>query len=305
MIEFDRVLFIRLGRESNWAKNCIEKGTLTLGYSSELHENCLNGDWDTVLEYWTKKCKTKGKAKDYTNQIQSFYTADSKVLWVTFWERKLYYCFSTPEITEVNKGGERERKTINGWSCKDIENNDLTFDRLSTKLTKTQGYQGTICEIKEIEYLKNKINCSSSEITKIVKVKKEELIDAIIPLLKDLNWYDFELLVDLIFTYSGWKRIETLGKTQESIDLDLQLPINNKRAFVQVKSKSTFKEYSDYKDDFENMNQYDEFYYFVNCADKKLIDDSRNYGSQIYTDKTLAGLVLKSGLLDWLIEKTN
>ena len=53
------------------------------------------------------------------------------------------------------------------------------------------------------------------------------------------------------------------------------------------------------------MNQYDEFYYFVNCADNKLIDDSRNYGSQIYTDKTLAGLVLKSGLLDWLIEKTN
>jgi len=50
------------------------------------------------------------------------------------------------------------------------------------------------------------------------------------------------------------------------------LPINNKRAFVQVKARSTYKEYLEYKEDFENMSQYDEFYYFVSKGDKKLID---------------------------------
>lgn len=305
MIEFDKALFIRLGQKNQWAEECIDKGKLMLGFNSPYHIECLKHNWSVIQKFWENEGKSKGKAKDYTNQIKKFYTADSKVLWVTFYKRKLYYCFSEPKIVEEGKGGNRVRTTITGWSYLDNENKELSFDRLSTKLTKTQGYQGTICEIREIDYLKNKINCNCSEITQIAKSKKNELIKSIIPLISELNWYDFELLVDLIFTYSGWKRIETLGRNQSSIDLDLELPINNKRAFVQVKSRSTFKEYIEYKEEFENMSQYDEFFYFVSKGDKKLIELAAVENNHIFTGYRLAQLVIKSGLIDWIIEKTN
>lgn len=307
MIDFKKALFIRLGDKGSWAQECIDKGVIRLSFKNPYHQECLKGNWDLLKNHWvSSENKTKGKATDYTNQVKNFYTSDSKVLWVTFHNRKLYYCFSEPTITELYPGGERDRPVIGKWSCKDLEGKELTFDRLSTKLTKTQGYQGTICEISEIEYLKNKINSSSSEITALAKEKKEELVSALVPLLQDLNWYDFELLIDLIFTYSGWKRIETLGKTQESIDLDLQLPINESRAFVQIKSKSAAKEYYEYKEDFDSKDQYNEFYYFVNqTSDLKLIELAENKDNHIFTGKPLAELVLKCGLLDWVIEKTN
>lgn len=307
MIEFKKALFIRLGAKSSWANECIKNGVLRLGFRSPHHTEVIEGRWEVLNKYWIEKeKKSKGKSTDYTNQIKNFYTADSKVLWVTFHDRKMYYCFSEPIIQELYLGGERERPAIGGWSCVDVLGKDLTLERLSTKLTKTQGYQGTICEIKEVEYLKNKINCLSSEITSLAKQKKNELIDATIPLLQDLNWYDFELLIDLVFTYSGWKRIETLGRTQVSIDLDLQLPINDSRAFVQIKSESNSKEYFEYKEDYDSKDQYDEFYYFVNkTSDKKLLELANKKENHIFIGKPLAELVLKCGLLDWVIEKTN
>ena len=90
------------------------------------------------------------------------------------------------------------------------------------------------------------------------------------PLIQSLSWKDFELLVDLIFTSSGWQRISVVGKTEKYIDIELISPVNNKRAFVQVKSQSTFNEFEIYKSKFNNMKQYDEMYYVVHTPDKKL-----------------------------------
>jgi hypothetical protein len=46
---------------------------------------------------------------------------------------------------------------------------------------------------------------------------------------------DFETLVDLMFSTSGWRR-GIIGNTQKTLDLDLLLPSTGERAFVQVKS---------------------------------------------------------------------
>lgn len=305
MIDFKKALFIRLGEKGSWAQECIDKGVIRLSFKNPYHQECLKGNWGVLKKYWIANGKAK-KATDYTNQVINFYTADSKVLWVTFHNRKLYYCFSEPLIKELYLGGERERPVISKWSCEDIEGNELTFDRLSTKLTKTQGYQGTICGINEIEYLKNKINVIKSEQLILVEQNQKNLINSIIPLLQDLNWYDFELLVDLIFTNSGWKRIERRGGAEESIDLDLLMPINNRRAFVQVKSKSTFQEYENYLSKFDTLNQYNEFYYFVNVVeDKRLLELINKESESIFSGYKLAKLVLSCGLLNWVIEKTN
>ncbi len=43
-------------------------------------------------------------------------------------------------------------------------------------------------------------------------------------LMRLLGPRDFELLVDLVFTTSGWQRVGSVGGTQKTLDLDLTLP---------------------------------------------------------------------------------
>jgi hypothetical protein len=70
--------------------------------------------------------------------------------------------------------------------------------------------------------------------------------EASLALMKLLGWRDFELLVDLVFTSSGWRRVGIVGKTQKTLDLDLILPSTGERAFVQVKSTTTLAELAEY-----------------------------------------------------------
>jgi uncharacterized protein YwlG (UPF0340 family) len=52
-----------------------------------------------------------------------------------------------------------------------------------------------------------------------------------------LHWKDFELLVELVMTQGGWRRVSATGGTQHTIDLELELPLTGERALVQVKSQ--------------------------------------------------------------------
>ncbi len=68
---------------------------------------------------------------------------------------------------------------------------------------------------------------------------REAAHEAIVNLLRLLRPQDFEILVDLVFYTSGWRRQGVVGKTQKDIDLSLLLPSTGERACVQVKSRTT------------------------------------------------------------------
>lgn len=63
----------------------------------------------------------------------------------------------------------------------------------------------------------------------------------IVDMMRFLNPYDFELLVELVFAQSGWQRISSSGGTQKTIDLELYLPSTKDYAFVQVKIRNKSK----------------------------------------------------------------
>ncbi len=259
-IQAQKAFFIKLGRSGSWAPECINKSRLQLGFKNPHHQKCIEGDWDFIRNYWKNDVhKTDGKATETTNQIRYFYESEADVLWITFHNRKLYWCFSKREITELE--GIRIRPCKDSQSCKDINGNELTVEALSSKFTQTQRFQGTICKIEALDYLKRRLN--GTELPSVIRARKayKELKDSLIDLIKSLTWKDFELLIDLIFSYSGWKRIETLGKDQKWIDLVLQSPVTGKKAFVQVKSESDLPTFQEYVERFKNMNQYKLFLY--------------------------------------------
>jgi len=305
MIKPEKVFFIKLGSKGDWEEECVDiENTIKLGFHNPLHDECLKGNWDKVNHYWrTTGQKTLGKATETTNQIKTFYETNEKTLWITFYKRKLYWCFVKPEVT-ILKDRSRIRNVKGKWSCKDINGDELFVENLRGSLTKVQGFRGTICSVSEADYLVNRINCvTSSDVTEFLN-KLNALKKSMIPLIKGLNWKDFELLTDMIFLTAGWQRISTRGKTEKSIDLTLLSPLNNKKAFVQVKSKSSFNEYQKYLNDFKNMDQFNELYYVVHSADEKLISAEAPSNVNIITIQSIADLVVDSGLVNWLVDKT-
>jgi Protein of unknown function (DUF3631) len=68
--------------------------------------------------------------------------------------------------------------------------------------------------------------------------KYDDLIQNVGDLLDQLHQEDFELLIELIFSSSGWRRISSLGGIQKFFDMTLVLPTTGEKCSVRVKSQT-------------------------------------------------------------------
>ncbi|MEC9340074.1 MAG: restriction endonuclease, partial [Pseudomonadota bacterium] len=288
-----------------WERHCIEEQkTLRLGYESPHHQESLNGDWETVRNFWlAARNGNQGAASRDLNQIRDFYELSESDIWITFYQRKMYWCHAHKEVHELEDGS-RIRNVIDRWSCYDKNGNPLSIENIDGRITKVQGYRGTICGVEIPEYLVRKIN---GEVQPEIRSTKDALTAlklSIENLIKGLWWNDFELLVDLIFSQSGWQRISVLGKTEKDIDLDVFSPVTQKRAFVQVKSTTTANQIESYREIFNQYHQYDEMYFvfhtFSGDLEELKIDDAR---VAVWDISKVADLVIKAGLIEWLLAK--
>lgn len=297
------VRFIKLGQGGCWESGCIDntKPTIRLGFDSPLHQTCLDGDWESVAAYWKKKHPRE--ATKIVNQTKDFYTLGSKTMWITFYDRKLYWCFAQPKVIELEPGGSRVRKVTNRWNCEDNFGNVLFLDSLSGKLTRVVGFRGTICKVHEWSYLLSRIKGESQEDTKKAETAFESLTNALVPLIQKLNWKDFELLVDFIFSRGGWQRRSRLGGTEKSIDLELMSPVIGRRTFVQVKSEASMDDLKKSIAAFQKMKQFQEMFFVVHTARPKLREHAKSEKVNFLGLEELAPLVVDSGISHWLIDK--
>lgn len=305
MIEAKTIKFIKLGRSGGWEERCIEsdKPMIRLGFDNPHHRRCIDGEWDFINRYWLES-KTKGKATETTNQIKDFYTQPSETMWITFYKRKLYWCFAKEEVVHLEDGS-RIREVDGEWQSCNVKGEPLYVENLSGKLTKVQMFRGTICSVKESNYLLKRIN--AIELPEVQKAKDclNNLVSDLKPLIKNLGWQDFELLVDLVFSNAGWQRIATLGKVEKSIDLDVISPVTGRRAFIQVKSQSSKDEFKDYIEQFEGMPQYDEMYYICHTGTLALEEIQLPNSVQLIGLDHMAELTVNAGLVKWLITKAS
>jgi hypothetical protein len=113
---------------------------------------------------------------------------------------------------------------------------------------------------------------AQSEVRKAME-QLESLQLSIQNLIQGLWWKDFELLVDLIFTQSGWQRLSVLGQTDKNIDLDPSREIG-----------------------------LDEMYFVVHTCDLTMRNRTET-GVNILDLEKLSKLVVNAGLINWLITK--
>lgn len=329
-----RVYYIKLGAgyQPDIAKSCITNNLLWLGYNevpedviqqalqSETQHNCKNWKevWNPVRKVYDDKNETT--QTNYAKAIRQFYTATEEDYFFTFLNSTMYYCHPTGSIIPITENnawncfaiGSRIRAT-KGWKDHPETNDSIKFleRSLSGRITKAKIFRGTIYELTGIEKetFFNTLEWHFPECEKLEKAKKQ-IPNLVIPVIQMLNDHDFEILVDMLLTKSGWLRIGELGGTVKAIDMEYLIPVESKQVFVQVKSviservcKEALKLLSDELADRANITCYLAFH---TIEPKTLIPtEYKNLNVKTLDVTALANLCCNhQEIIDWLLLRT-
>lgn len=245
-IKATRALYIKLGESNSWFNISKNSRTLRLGFGEISHSDALSavssGDFSLIADYYRQRGISGGTATRYSNEVKEFYTANTDVLWITFGDGRLWWCFADLPVMDAAEAdlravGSRYRNARGGWRDTDRAGAKLWINQLRGSLTTTAGYRGTICKVRELDYLVRRLNCEETPATKAAREARTRLICSLVPLIRGLHWKDFELLAELVVTQGGWRRISATGGEQKTIDLELEQPLTGERAILQVKSE--------------------------------------------------------------------
>jgi hypothetical protein len=305
-VEPSSVRYIKLGTGGSWEKECLQRNIIRIGFGSacpDLLGWCQSGSWDSVKRHFVAEGKDKTTATRFTGELRLFFEDNGTTLWITFMKNRLYWGQVDNAPPTPHEDGNGVWRTIRqGWCGNDLLGKKLSKDRLSGALTKLAAYRGTSCAVGAHRYVVSRINGHTiPEIERAIAAKKE-MQASVIPLMRLLEPQDFELLVDLVFTSSGWRRLGVLGKTEAMLDMDLVLPSTGERAFVQVKSSTTSAELAEYVAKLgERADLYQKMFYVYHSGEATT---SHPRVTLVNADR-LAELVVNAGLTEWLIEKTS
>lgn len=297
------VYFIKLGEGGAWEQSCLTDGTIKFGYHATPHDLCLHGGWDEVKAFWTKERKNRATASNDTRQIRTYYEASEQDIFVTFSKGYLWWC--RPKgvpIVLPDDDDARLRSTVDGWSNTSLGGEPLLISRLSGKLTKTQMYRGTICDVEERAYLLRRLNDEKTPELAAVEATEKVLLEQILAMVRLLTPADFELMVELVFSNSGWQRQARTGGSQKTMDLDLLLPSTRERAFVQVKSRTTNDQFDAYAEDFAATDAHARMFYVWHSG---WVNRDPPLGITLWGPDVIASKVLDAGLLAWLKDRVS
>ncbi|RXH41895.1 hypothetical protein [Bradyrhizobium zhanjiangense] len=300
------VRYIKLGAGGRW-ENSLDRAELHFGYGSVTHELAREGNRAKIITHLIALGRSPQAAARDAQEVADFYDLDEACLWITFARDHLWWTFAEPEVTWVKpdpaRAGERFRKAIGGWCNTDVNGTPLKINSLSTKLTKVASYRRTICAVKAHDYLLRRINGIEEPIVAKASQIRTALIEVTIEALRLLHWADFETLVDIIFARSGWNRVSMLGGTKKLVDLELEHPVINERAAVQVKSAANQKTLDAYIRRTDAAEQFDRFFFICHSPKGALSAPDDRADIHVWTGRELGATIMRLGLHDWVMER--
>jgi hypothetical protein len=302
--------YIKLGGGGGWEAQCLKEGTMRLGYYEVPHELGLKRDKEAIKNIYKDTAGSVGSASDHARQVVDFYDLSPDVLWITFADGHLWWAKAAPEITyygndpAIHIEGSRSRKTVDGWHKTSLAGKALRILDLNGELTKTGAYRGTMCDLKPHmrDYVLRKINDES--LPELIEAQESmaSLLHAVQRMIAMLHWRDFELLVELIFSHSGWQRVSVVGDGLKTTDIELLLPVTGERAMVQVKSQTSQAQLDEYIAAFARWDMQRLFYVYHTLNDAMALDVDDPRVTLIGPEK-LCTMVLRAGLVEWLMSK--
>ena len=255
-----------------------------------------------LKEWWSGR---PGATQDI-NALRTLLDHPSQHLWITFEERRLWWCtvhdgVSVSSDGETNEHGNFWLTCSRSWSDRSVDGRrHLAMAELPGFVTAVAGFRATICEptaSKDIlRIIRNEVDADAEAAVK-ARCAYE---DAVMKLVRRLGWKDFEVLVDLILSRTGWARVAVLGSVGEDIDIEAENASTEETAFVQVKSRASQAVLDDYVSRFSaQRDYYDRMIFAVHDCDGTLTLPE-GLPAHIWTGQRIAQLVVKHGLGDWI-----
>jgi Restriction endonuclease len=301
------VRYIKLGENGKWATNALEKGTIPFGYRSVDHRACLAGNWDEVRRQLLGMGRTAKGVSQGLRELKDFYGLPDNTLWVTMADGHFWWAFAEGPVVGVEPANSDEparyRRTRAGWSKTSLTGEPLTVRSLSSALTRTASYQMTICAIKHADYLLRRIRDEPDPLHAQATALRVEMREIGLRTIRQLDWRDFETLVDLIFARGGWQRSSVLGKEQADVDLILTQPTIGETAWVQIKSTTSQAELDDYLGRFRRDGSCDRFF-FVCHSPAGALSLPAQPRLHLWAPERLSDAAIDAGLFDWLMDRT-
>jgi hypothetical protein len=303
------VRYVKNGQGGKWWKVAKSCGQIHLGWSSIPHDLLLAADYTTIESMIrAANSEKKGAATQDFNALRTLLDHPSQHLWVTFEDGCMWWCTVRDGIN-VNHDGAMDEcghfwlTCETPWKNYSLDNRRyLAIADLPGITTTAAAYRATVCEPKAWQ-----------DILRIIKNKEDPDVEAaakarasyektIASLVSRLRPKDFEMLIDLILSNSGWKRLAKLGGTTEGIDIEVENPALDEIAFVQVKSTADQDVLDDYISRFRQRDgRYSRMIFAVHSPRHlKLSDDPR---IQVWAGEKIANLVVRLGLGDWVAKR--
>lgn len=303
VIDFDNAYYIKLGRGGKWVESSIGKKKLRLGWSNQTIEDINVGKWSKILRQLRQESTDKGVATRDCNALKWLAESDSQDIWITFHSSRLWWGrLGKPAMFQDETS--KYRLLVDDWSDKDVHGNRLLVSLIPGAISQLQGFRGTACRVKEKEQLRRLLNCQPSEEYGQIEHHRQALIGAVEKGIRHLHWRDFEILVDLVFTQSGWRRRTPVGETLKDVDMELVDPLTGDIYQVQVKAEAGLSDFTRYA---KNVSQdaCRKFYFVVHSPSAELAkhDPSEDEQVELFTPRRTAEMVTNLGLVEWLMAK--
>jgi hypothetical protein len=170
-------------------------------------------------------------------------------------------------------------------------------------VTTTAGYQATVCEPKGWNEVLRIIHDEEDADAAVATEARRAYQNAVAKLVGRLREKDFEVLVDLILSRTGWARVAKLGGVTEGIDVEVENPSTDEIAFVQVKSTAGQSTLDDYVAKFSSRRErYNRMIFAVHTPSGKLASPD-GQPVQVWDRGRIAELVVNLGLGGWVARR--
>ncbi len=296
------VYFIKLGEGGKWERECFDNHKLKFGYEAAPRAFAENAKWEDLRRYWIEKeGKNPSVAQSIVRQTSVFHTASDSAVFVTFAEGSMLWSRAAATV-HWNDDGTTERQAIGGWQSRSISGKPLTTSSLSGELLCVQMYRQTICNVRARDYAIRKITDTPLPEVENAIAAATAMRVALLQLIRKLGPKDFELLLELIFSTSGWRRLTPIGKSQRDTDFDLYLPTTQERAFVQVKSKATQADLQNSIAVLANSDGYHRLF-FVHHTGEVAPPPTHASRVTLLGPERVAEMAMDAGLASWLMDK--
>ncbi len=300
------VRYVKNGSGGRWWGTAKARGEVHAGWKAVPSELLKAADLDAIRPILAKWWDGKPGATQDFNALSTLLDHPSQHFWVTFEDRRLWWCTVLDNISvssdgETNEHGNFWLRCATPWSDYSIDGSrHLAITELPGAVTAVAGFRATVCEpraSKEIlRIIRNEADPDAQAATKARRAYE----DAIFKVVARLGPKDFEILVDLILSRTGWARVATVGGVAEDVDIEVKNASSEETAFVQVKSRADQAVLNKYVSIFSvQRDHYDRMIFAAHTCTGTLTPPE-GLPIHVWTGQKIAELVVKHGLGDWI-----